>query len=55
MLSRKELTSRISRCVREDSTLRETNDRGQNNDRIARLAQVRIEAVRKLNQLKIGR
>ena len=55
MLNRKELTNRITNCIVEGNRLREENDRGQNDRRIADLAKTRIAAVKALREIKLGR
>lgn len=53
-MTRKQLTSLISRNQREVMALTEDNDRGQNTRRITLLNENRIQAVHSLNSMKRG-
>jgi hypothetical protein len=53
-MTRKQLTTLISRNQREVIALTSGNDRGQNDKRIALLNENRIQAVHSLNTIKNG-
>jgi len=53
-MNRKQVTTEIARCIREANTLRENNDHGQQDRRIAQLNNHRVGLVRRLDELKRG-